>query len=139
MRAFRVRASPAPLYEFCEEGRGERGRNLHPCATVLQPVYTWPRDEAETYVRAAVAALGVGGLDAELVRVRPGGSAGGALVVRKPGKEPCVRAVLVIDLERDEQASAERDGGEHRGTTEHGDTNSDTLCFRRLGCTFIAE
>ena len=120
-------------------GGGERGEGtyLHPCAAVLQPVYTWPRDEAETYVRAAVAALCVGGLDAQLVRVGPGGSAGSALVVREPGEEPCVRAVLVIDLERDEQASAERDGGEHRGAAEHGDTNSDTLCFRRSGCTFI--
>jgi hypothetical protein len=95
-------------------------------------MYTWPRDEAEAYVCAAVVPLRVGGLDAQLVRVGPGGSAGGALVVREPGEEPGVRAVLVVDLERDEQASAERDGGEHRGASEHGDTNSDTLCFSTI-------
>ncbi len=94
-------------------------------------MYAGPCDEAEAHVGAAVAALRVGGLDAELVRVGPGGAAGGALVVREPGEEPGVRAVLVVDLERDEQASAEGDGGKHRGAAEHGDANSDTLCFRR--------
>jgi hypothetical protein len=77
-------------------------------------VYTWPHDEAEAFVCAAIIALRVGGLDAQLVRMGPGGSAGGALVVREPG----VRAVLVVDLERDEQSSAERDGGEQRGASK---------------------
>ena len=89
-----------------------------------------PGDEAEAYVGAAVAALRVGGLDAKLVRVGPGGPAGGALVVREPGEEPGVRAVLVVDLERDEQASAERNGGEHCGAAEYGQADADTLCFR---------
>ena len=101
-------------------GEREEAAYLHPRAAVLEPVEAGPGDKAEAYVGAAVAALRVGGLDTELVRVGPGGPAGGALVVREPGEEPGVRAVLVVDLERDEQASAERDGGEYCGAAEHG-------------------
>jgi hypothetical protein len=75
-------------------------------------VHAGPGDEAEAHVGAAVAALRIGGLDAELMRVGPGGPTGGALVMREPGEEPGVRAVLVVDLERDEQASAEHNGGQ---------------------------
>ncbi len=54
--------------------------------------------------------------------------------MREPSEEPGVRAILVVDLERDEQTSAERDGGENRGAAKHGDANSDTLCFLQSVC-----
>lgn len=114
------------------EGTENKGTtHLHPCAAVLEPVYAWSSHETEIYVCAAVVALCVGGLDAELVRVGPGGPAGGTLVAREPSEEPGVCAVLVVDLERDEQASAERDGGKQRSAAEHGDANSDALYFQR--------
>jgi hypothetical protein len=122
------------------ENKGGGGRPyLHPCAAVLEPVYAWSRHETEVYVCTAVVALCVGGLDAELVRVGPGGPAGGTLVVREPGEEPGVRAVLIVDLERDKQASAERDGGKQRSAAENGDANSDALYFQRSVCRFIAS
>ena len=59
-------------------------------------------------------------LDAELVRVCPGRTTRRALVVREPGEEPVVGAVLVVDFERHEEASAERDRGKDRAATEGG-------------------
>ena len=50
-------------------------------------------------------------------------------MMREPLEEPVVRAVLVVDLEGDEHASAERNGGKHGGAAEHGDANSDALRF----------
>lgn len=57
-----------------------------------------PRDRrAEEDVGAAVLVLSVRRLDAELVRMRPGGTVT-ALLVREPYEELVVRAVPVIDF-----------------------------------------
>jgi len=90
-------------------------------------VHAWARDEPEEDVGAAVLVLRVGRLDAELVRVRPGRAARRALVVREPREEPVVRAVLVVDLERHEQTSPERDRGENRAAPESGYADADAL------------
>ena len=101
--------------------------HLHPRAPVLQPVHARAGDEPEQHVRAAVLVLRVGRLDAELVRVRPCGAARRALVVREPGEEPVVCAVLVVDLQRHEQTSAEGDRGQDCAAAEGGYTDADAL------------
>jgi hypothetical protein len=75
---------------------------LHPRSAVFKPVYAWTSDESKKYVGTTIFVLCVSGLDAELVRVCPGRSARRTLVVREPGEEPVVGAVLVVDLERHE-------------------------------------
>ena len=91
-------------------------------------MYARPSDESKEHVGASVFVLRVGCLDAELVRVCPGGAARRALVVREPGEEPVVCAVLVVDLERHEQASAESDRGEDGTAAKDGDAHADALC-----------
>jgi hypothetical protein len=66
-------------------------------------------------------------LDAKLVRVCPGRTTRRALVVREPGEEPVVSAVLVVDFERHEETSAERDRGKDRSATEGGYADADAL------------
>lgn len=101
--------------------------HLHPRAAVLEPVHAGARDEPEEHIGTAVLMLRVRCLEAELVRVRPGGAAHRALLVREPGEEPVVRAVPVVDLERHEQAAAEGDRGEDRTATEGRYANADAL------------
>jgi hypothetical protein len=90
-------------------------------------VHAWTSNESEKHVGASVLVLCVGRLDAELVGMGPGGSASRALVVREPGKEPVVGTVLVVDLERHEQPSAEGNRGEDGTTAEDGDADADAL------------
>jgi hypothetical protein len=90
-------------------------------------VHAWTSNESEKHIGTSVLVLCVGSLDAELVRMCPGGSAGRALVVREPGEEPVVGAVLVVDLERHEQPSAEGNRGEDGTTAEDGDADADAL------------
>jgi hypothetical protein len=66
-------------------------------------------------------------LDAKLVRVCPGWTTRRALVVREPREEPVVSAVLVVDFERHEETSAERDRGKDRAATEGGYTDAHAL------------
>ena len=100
---------------------------MHPGAAVFKPVHAWTSDELEEDVRAAVLVLRVRRLDAELVRVRPDGTARRALVMREPGEEPVVRAVPVVDFECHEQTSAECDRGENRATAEDRYADADAL------------
>jgi hypothetical protein len=100
---------------------------LHPRAAVFKPVNARASDESEQYVGTTVFVLCVSGLDAELVRVCPGGSARRTLVVGEPGEEPVVGAVLVVDLERHEQPSAKGDRGEDGTATEDGDADAESL------------
>ena len=81
-------------------------------------MYARASDEPEEDVSAPVLVLRVRRLDAELVRVCPGGATRRALVVREPREEPVVRAVLVVNLERHEQTSAESDRGQNRAASE---------------------
>jgi len=90
-------------------------------------VYARAGDELEEDVGASVLVLRVRRLDAELVRVCPGGATRRALVVREPREEPVVRAVLVVDLERHEQTSAEGDRGQNRAASEGGYADADAL------------
>jgi hypothetical protein len=49
------------------------------------------------------------------------------LVVGEPREEPVVSAVLVVDFERHEETSAERDRGKDRAATEGGYTDAHAL------------
>jgi hypothetical protein len=71
--------------------------------------------------------LRVCGLDAKLVRVCPGWTTRSALVVREPREEPVVSAVFIVDFERHEKTSAERDRGKDRAATEGGYADADAL------------
>ena len=90
-------------------------------------MYARASDELEEDVGVSVLVLRIRRLDAELVRVCPGGATCRTLVVREPGEEPVVRAVLVVDLERHEQTSAQGDRGQNRATSESGYADADAL------------
>ena len=90
-------------------------------------MYARASDEPEEDVGASVLVLRVRRLNAELVRVCPGGTTRRALVVREPCEEPVVRAVLVVDLERHEQTSAEGDRGQNCAASEGSYADADAL------------
>jgi hypothetical protein len=70
----------------------------NPGAAVFELVHAWTSDEPEEDVGAAIFVLGARHLDAELVRVRPGGTTRRALLLRMLHEEPVVRAVPLVDF-----------------------------------------
>jgi hypothetical protein len=90
-------------------GMGNMRAHPHPHAAVFEPMHARACDGLKKRTSAAIFLLRVGCLGAEPVQVRPSGATRHGLVVRKPGGEPVVRSVPVVDPEHHEQALAERD------------------------------
>ena len=84
-------------------------------------------NEPEEHIGTTVLVLCVRRLNAKLVRMCPGRATRRALVVREPCEEPVVRAVLVVDLERHEQTSAEGDRSQNCAASEGSYADADAL------------
>ena len=75
-------------------------------------MYAWARDKLEKRLRATILPLLIRSLYTQLMTPHPISTLrhrASLVLVRQPRKEPFVRAVFVIDLERHEKASAQSD------------------------------